>query len=118
MIFNSGATAGDNTGYTNLGGAIVFNNSTAGSADFQNESSGTITFKNSHAGSGEIDNNEGTVNFQTGSNADSVNSSAAPPAPSAVIFSGGSTAGSAEIQIETFPAPRRHQDCDIRFPRW
>ena len=116
LIFNSGATAGDNTGYTNLGGAIVFNNSTAGSADFQNESSGTITFKNSHAGSGEIDNNEGTVNFQTGSNADSVKLFSGATGPSAITFSGGSTAGSAEIQIETFPgAPAGTRTATLDF---
>ena len=72
LIFGGGATAGDNTHYTNLGGAILFNSSIAGTANFQNENSGTITFNNSHAGSGEIDNNEGTVNFHNGSNADSV----------------------------------------------
>ena len=44
LILNSGSTAGDNnTHYTNLGGAIVFNSSTAGSADFQNENSNTTT---------------------------------------------------------------------------
>ena len=100
LIFNNGSTAGDNnnTHYTNLAGAIVFNDSTAGTADFQNESSGTITFSNSHAGSGEIDNNEGTVNFQNGSSADSIKIFSGVTGPSAVIFSGGSTAGSAEIE--------------------
>src|ERR1700727_4060841 len=58
LIFNNGSRAGDNnnTHYTNLGGAIVFNDSTAGTADFQNLSSGTITFNHSHAGTGENDN--------------------------------------------------------------
>jgi hypothetical protein len=70
LIFDSGATAGDNTHYTNLGGAIVFKGSTAGTADFQNESSGTITFNDSHAGTGEIDNNAGAVTFENGSSAD------------------------------------------------
>ena len=99
LIFGGGATAGDNTHYTNLGGAILFNSSIAGTADFQNENSGTITFNNSHAGSGEIDNNEGTVNFHNGSNADSVKLFSGATGPSAVNFSGGSTAGSAEIEI-------------------
>ena len=108
LIFNSGSTAGDNnTHYTNLGGAIVFNNSTAGAADFQNENSstttGTITFNNSHAGTGEIDNDAGAITFEAGSNADSVKLFSGATGPSAVIFSGGSTAGSAEIEIETFP---------------
>jgi outer membrane autotransporter protein len=108
LIFSVGATAGDNnTHYTNLGGAIVFNNSTAGAADFQNENSstttGTITFNNSHAGAGEIDNDAGTVTFENGSNADSVKLFSGATGPSAVIFSGGSTAGSAEIEIVTFP---------------
>src|ERR1700733_8444782 len=73
LIFNNGSTAGDNnnTHYTNLGGAIVFNDSTAGTADFQNLSSGTITFNHSHAGTGEIDNDAGTLTFQNGSSADS-----------------------------------------------
>src|SRR3984885_7190488 len=108
LILNSGSTAGDNnTHYTNLGGAIVFNSSTAGSADFQNENSntttGTITFNNSHAGTGEIDNDAGTVTFDNRSNADSVKLFSGATGPSAVIFSGGSTAGSAEIEILTFP---------------
>ena len=99
LIFNSGATAGDNTHYTNLGGEIVFNNSIAGSADFQNEDSGKITFNNSHAGSGEIDNNAGTVTFENGSNADSVKIFSGALGPGEVIFTGGSNAGTAEIQI-------------------
>jgi outer membrane autotransporter protein len=122
LIFNSGSTAGDNsnTHYTNLGGAIVFNNSTAGAADFQNENSstttGTITFNNSHAGSGEIDNDAGTVTFQNGSNADGVKLFSGATGPSAVTFSGGSTAGSAEIQIETFPgAPAGTRTATLDF---
>src|ERR1700733_2124082 len=99
LIFSGGATAGDNnTHYTNLGGAIVFNDSTAGTADFQNLSSGTITFNNSHAGTGEIDNDAGTVTFENGSNADSVKLFSGATGPNAVIFSGNSTAGSAEIE--------------------
>ena len=99
LIFNSGATAGDNTHYTNLGGEIVFNNSIAGSAAFQNEDLGTITFNNGHAGSGEIDNNAGTVTFENGSNADSVKIFSGALGPGEVIFTGASNAGTAEIQI-------------------
>jgi len=102
LIFNGG-TAGDNTHFLNNGGTIAFNNSTAGTADFQNESSGTITFNNSHAGTGEIDNNAGTITFENGSNADSVKIFSGATGPSAIIFSGGSTAGGAEIGIVSFP---------------
>jgi outer membrane autotransporter protein len=116
LTFNGGATAGDTTHYTNLGGNILFNSSTAGSADFQNESAGTIVFNNSHAGSGEIDNNEGIVNFTSGSNADSVKLFIGATGPSAVNFSG-STAGSAEIEIVTFagaPAGIRTSTLDFQ----
>ena len=106
LTFNGGATAGNNMEYVNLGGAIVFNNSGAGSADFQNEDSltttGTITFNNSHAGTGEIDNDAGTLTFQNGSSADSVKIFSGATGSSAVIFSGDSTAGGAEIEIVTF----------------
>jgi hypothetical protein len=96
LIFNSG-TAGINTHYTNLGGAIVFNDSTAGSADFQNENSstttGTITFNNSHAGTGEFDNDGGTLTFENGSHADSVKIFST----GMVNFTGGSNADTAVI---------------------
>ena len=105
LIFNGGSTAGDNTRYTNLGGVIVFNSSSAGSADFQNEDGGTIAFNNSHAGSGEIDNNAGTVMFENGGSADSVKLFSGATGPSAVVFSGDSTAGSAEIEILSGGAP-------------
>jgi outer membrane autotransporter protein len=100
LIFNSGA-AGANVGYLNLGGTIQFNNSSAGEAPttIQNESSGTVTFNNGHAGSGEIDNNAGTVTFQNGSSADTVKIFTGALGPGKVIFTGGSNAASAEIQI-------------------
>jgi outer membrane autotransporter protein len=85
LNFTNNSTAGDNTiHYGNRGGAIVFNGSTAGSANFENQfgggTSGTITFINGNAGSSVISNDVGVAH---------------------IIFQGASTAGSATINNAT-----------------
>src|SRR5262249_19303966 len=67
-----------------------------------------------HAGTGEIDNNDGTVNFQNGSNAESAKIFSGATGPSVVIFSGDSTAGGAEIQILSGGTPVPELGLDFR----
>jgi outer membrane autotransporter protein len=102
LLFANNSTAGDSTiGYSNRGGAIVFNDSTAGSAEFENQSGGTITFINGNAGNSVIANNFGaaTVTFEglsTAGNASITNTTAT--GGGSIVFADTSTAGSAVIQ--------------------
>jgi autotransporter-associated beta strand protein len=78
LTFAGGSTAGNDTiGYSNRGGTIIFNNSTAGSANFENESGGTIAFNGASTAADSII----ADNFLAGT----------------ISFSGVSTAGNAAI---------------------
>jgi outer membrane autotransporter protein len=101
LTFANDSTAGNNTiGYSNRGGTINFNNSSAGSANFENESNGTITFLNGHAGNAIISNNFGaaTITFEGASSADSATiNNFTTAGGGSIIFTGTSTAGNAAI---------------------
>jgi fibronectin-binding autotransporter adhesin len=101
LTFAGGSTAGNDTiGYSNRNGAIIFNNSSAGSANFENESGGIITFINGHAGNAIISNNFGaaTINFQGASTADNATiSNFTVAGGGSIVFTGSSSAGNATI---------------------
>ena len=65
LKFDNNSTAGNNNtiGYSNRGGAIVFNGS---SAIFENQDNGSITFINGRAGNSVIANNVGAVTVTFG----------------------------------------------------
>jgi outer membrane autotransporter protein len=101
LTFANGSTAGDHTiGYSNRGGTINFNNSSADSANFENQSNGNITFLNGHAGNAIISNNFGaaTITFEGASSADSAAISNFTVAGGGrIIFTDTSNAGNAAI---------------------
>jgi outer membrane autotransporter protein len=108
LNFSNSSTAGDPTiGYSNRGGTIIFNDSTAGTARFENEgtpefaTNGAITFINSDAGNAVISNNVGTatITFEGSSSAATATiSNNTLDGSGTIIFADTSSAGSALLQ--------------------